>query len=49
MASETINGKVDTTKLVKEMSRETFRDMPRPRRIDDKRRKAPRYGHKLED
>jgi hypothetical protein len=49
MTKETISGKLDAVKLVKEISREKFQSLPKERLIGDKRRKEPRYGHQVED
>jgi hypothetical protein len=34
---------------VKTMSREAFKDMPKPKRIPDKRFKKPKHKNKLEE
>ena len=38
-----IVAKFDVVNVVREMSREQFRAMPKQQRINDKRRKQPRY------
>lgn len=46
----TITGKIDVSKLVKATSRGVFQgNMPRPKRIGDKRSKRPRHGFKFDE
>lgn len=51
MDKNTISGKIDAPKLVREMSREAFVNMPKAKLIGDKRRKAPRHrvDYRIED
>lgn len=48
MKTETITVKIDVVKTVKALSREAFASIPRPKRIDDKRKRKPRYGWRAE-
>jgi hypothetical protein len=38
-----ITGKLDAVNIMREQSREVFREMPKQKQIADKRRKQPRY------
>lgn len=46
MKTETIVVKLDVVKIVKTTSREAIKSIPRPQRIEDKRKRKPRYGWK---
>ena len=49
MDKQTITGKIDVATLMRENSREVFKTMPRPKRLNDKRRKPNRYGWRREE
>jgi hypothetical protein len=46
---EKITGRIDAAKIVREMSRDAFKRMPRPSRVNDKRNKPARYKIKWEN
>lgn len=43
------NKDFSATTAVKMMSREAFKDMPKPKRIPDKRFKKPKYKNKFDE
>lgn len=44
-----ITGKFDVVRAVKENSREMFRNMPKMKRVGDKRFKKPKYRERYDD
>lgn len=48
MKSQTMTVAIDASKLHREMSRDRFKSLPKQRRIENKKRKPPKYPHRFE-
>ena len=49
MKPQTMIVAIDASKLHREMSRDKFKSMPKPRRIEDKRRKPPKHRNRFDE